>query len=49
LLLDILNTYEKVDNTSLSIPMNTKPLQFVQASDKKNNNDDNVTCQINAV
>ncbi|CAF0871665.1 unnamed protein product [Adineta steineri] len=49
LLLDILNTYEKVDNTSLSIPVNTKPLQFVQASEKKNNNDDNVTCQINAV
>ena len=38
-LLEVLNTFEKVDNTSSIIPTNTKPLQFVQASHKKDNND----------
>ena len=33
-LLDVLNTFEQVDNTSSSIPINTKPLQFVQPSNK---------------
>jgi hypothetical protein len=37
-LLDVLNTFEHVDNTSSSISINTKPLQFVQASSKNNNN-----------
>jgi len=38
-LLDVLNTFEQVDNISSSIPINTKPLQFVQPSGKTNNND----------
>jgi predicted nuclease with TOPRIM domain len=38
-LLDVLNTFEQVDNASSSIPINTKPLQFVQPSSKKNNVD----------
>jgi hypothetical protein len=40
-LLDVLNTFEKVDTASISIPSNTKPLQFVQPSNKKENNDVN--------
>jgi hypothetical protein len=41
-LLDVLNTFEQVDNvSSLSIPTNTKPLQFVQPSNKKDHNDVN--------
>jgi chromosome segregation ATPase len=40
-LLDALNTFEKVDNASSTIPINTKPLQFVQPSYKKDNNDVN--------
>jgi hypothetical protein len=40
-LLDVLNTFEKVDNASSTIPINTKPLQFVQPSPKKDNNDVN--------
>jgi hypothetical protein len=40
-LLDVLNTFEKVDNASSTIPINTKPLQFVQPSHKKDNNDVN--------
>jgi len=44
-LLDVLNTFEQVDNasslSSSSIPTNTKPLQFVQPSNKKDHNDVN--------
>jgi len=46
-LLDALNTFEKVDNASLTIPINTKPLQFVQPSNKKDNN--NLIHQTDAV
>ena len=38
-LLDVLTTFEQVDNASSSIPTNTKPLQFVQPTSKKTNND----------
>lgn len=43
-LLDVLNTFEKVDHdissSTTTIPINTtKPLQFVQPSNKKDNND----------
>jgi chromosome segregation ATPase len=38
-LLDALNTFEQVDNASPSIPTNTKPLQFIQPSNKNNKTD----------
>lgn len=38
-LLEVLNTFEKADHTPPTIPINTKPLQFVQASSQKKDND----------
>ena len=47
-LLEVLNTFEKVDHASSTIPLNnTKPLQFVQANHKKLN--DNVIHRTDAV
>ena len=40
-LLEVLNTFEKVDNPSSTIPINNKPLQFIPPSHKKDNNDVN--------
>ncbi|CAF0726321.1 unnamed protein product [Rotaria sordida] len=41
-LLDVLNTFEQVDNASLSsISINPKPLQFIPPTSKKNNTDVN--------
>ncbi|CAF0724819.1 unnamed protein product [Rotaria sordida] len=41
-LLDVLNTFEQVDNASLSsISINAKPLQFIPPTSKKNNTDVN--------
>jgi hypothetical protein len=38
-LLDVLNTFEQVDNTSSTNSINTKPLQFIQPSNKKDTKD----------
>ena len=39
-LLEVLNTFEKTDHNSTTIPINTKPLQFVQAASQKKDNDE---------
>lgn len=38
-LLDVLNTFEKFDNTSSSASINAKPLQFIPSINRKDNND----------
>ena len=40
-LLDVLNTFEKADNTSSSVSINAKPLQFIPSNNQKEKNETN--------